>query len=231
MYNFKLYIINNEEQDILLTSFNSSTPELNNGPTFDEHLTEEQNDRYELTFKITAQGLAAPFNPASYLKIGRKLKLVQNNDYDNHILFIITSFTPEGSADNIIYTIGASDYVSYKWTRNNVGLTFNSMEDEEYLNNGLPHNGFQLAQHILKVGGLQGDNMKTLAPEKYMGTIPSFAFLKTNNTQGSVDYNIKPRILINGEIFEGPLGHWWNLDINFGNYTYKAKRENNELIG
>src|SRR5690554_693733 len=161
---FRLYLVDNNDNDILLTYFDAKNKKHNTGLTFDESLLEEENDKYTLNFKILSNmshdSLPPQFNLSKYFKIGRKLKLYIDNR-EKYILLIITSITPEGSAQNTIYNISASDYASYIFARNKVRLNFNSFEDQDFIQEGLETNVFQLANHILRKGDMQRINYPT----------------------------------------------------------------------
>jgi len=132
MKGFKLYLYNNNKA-VLFSSYLRGNN--NNTITFDEVLEEGENDQFTLNFSIMEDiGDNFPSNLKlfDYLKIGRKLKLeYEEREEENYIDLIITSISPEGSSENIKYNIQAIDYARYIFTRNNIGLNFDSMNDFE----------------------------------------------------------------------------------------------------
>lgn len=158
MKGFKLSFYNNSGQLILLSNYDN---ENNNTLTFDENLTEEENNRYNLTFSIVDKISNAnrfPINTRliNSLRIGRKLRLeCENHDGDNYIDFIIISISPEGKPDNIVYKISAVDHFSYNMTRASVGITYDSIEDTTLLERNLDNNIFNIGNYLLERGHLQ----------------------------------------------------------------------------
>lgn len=158
MKKFRLYYEDNSGKDHLLTEYDLINTENNIALTFDEQLTEEENNKYRLEFKTVAQlgrsQFSPQFNPIQKLKIGRKLKLYLG-DSQSPIWLIITSISPENQLHNIVYNISAQDYASYYFSRNGIGLEFSSFEDEDFLEEGISSTITGIGNHILRKSGLQ----------------------------------------------------------------------------
>ena len=98
MREFKIYIIDNSENDILLSDFkDSDSPTL----TFNEQLEENEHDNYTFSFSVVSkisQNLDSSLEPqiylVKYLQMGRNLKL-ELEGKEGYIKFVITSITPE----------------------------------------------------------------------------------------------------------------------------------------
>ena len=118
----------------LLSHYDNLTSITN---TFDETLNEEENSRYTLEFKIAKRtdwigSLPVDFDFSKFIRIGRKLKLELVGP--NRTLFlIVTSISPEGYGENIIFNVTAVDFGSYVFAKNNVELTLNTRTDEDFL--------------------------------------------------------------------------------------------------
>lgn len=124
---------------ILLSEFSNYK---NNTLTTEEELTEEENSKYSLNFKIFEEIGGAKtltpetFNLKDYLKIGRKIKLelLDSEDlvYDT-IYLIISSISPEGHSDNIAWNISATDLFSFIFSKNNTELVLDTIESDSFL--------------------------------------------------------------------------------------------------
>ena len=114
---------------ILLTNFDSSE-NLNGGITFNESLSEEENDNYNLSFSIAEK--VNGISLEKLIAIGRPLWLYTYNP-NKAIRMVISSFRVTIAPENNIYEIEAQDYASYAFSRNNAGLTLNTIEDEDFL--------------------------------------------------------------------------------------------------
>ena len=134
---FKIYF-EYKEQEILLSEYTSLKVSTN---TLDEELNEEENGRYSLSFRVpkkleNTSNLPTDFDLNKYLKIGRKLRLdiFSKGDFaaPETIYFIISSIAPEGSNDNIMWSIEATDYLSFIFSKNNTELTLDTLNDEDY---------------------------------------------------------------------------------------------------
>lgn len=114
---------------ILLTNFDSSE-NLNGGITFNESLSEEENDNYNLSFSIAEK--VNGISLEKLIAIGRPLWLYTYYP-DKAIRMVISSFRVIIAPENNIYEILAQDYASYAFSRNNAGLTLNTIADEDFL--------------------------------------------------------------------------------------------------
>ena len=145
---------------ILLTDFDSSEGK-NQGIAFNESLTEEENSLYRLTFSIAEDfGRTETINIGKLISIGRPIWL--HTTYPNRsIRMVISSFTPVIGPENTIYEIEAQDYASYAFSRNNVGLTLDTMIDEDFIDWAKTNSVTlspkieDIANHILQRGWLQ----------------------------------------------------------------------------
>jgi hypothetical protein len=117
---------------LLLTNFDSSENSIG-GLTFNENLSEEENGLYRLTFSLSEEIREyQDINFAKLIAIGRPLWL-QLYEPRRSIRMVITSYSPVIGSENIIYEIEAQDYASYTFSRNNAGLTLDTIDDEEFL--------------------------------------------------------------------------------------------------
>jgi hypothetical protein len=133
MKGFKLYFYNNEGNAILFSYFIIDGTS-NNTLTFDEQLEELENNQFNLNFSIM-ENINDEINTSFYkhLKVGAKLKLeYENNTGDDYVDFIITSISPEGRKENIKYNISATDYATFIFSRNNIGLNIDTMDSIEW---------------------------------------------------------------------------------------------------
>jgi hypothetical protein len=116
---------------ILLTDFDSTQSKLE-GLTFNETLNQEENDRYTLSFQLVGKsGRAREIPLGKLISIGRPVWLYTTNP-DRAIRMVITSYSPVIGSENLVYNIECQDYASYVFARNNVGLTLDTIEDEDY---------------------------------------------------------------------------------------------------
>lgn len=163
MKGFKLYFYPNDSTIPVL--FSQYTDDETSNITFNESLSENENDQYTLTFSIVDifaknQRFPAVTVLGQYLRIGRKLRLeCENHESTNYIDFIISSISPEGKPSNIIYNITATDYFSYIARRNNIGLNLDSIEDGEWLDLELRNDLASLGNYILTRGAMQSSTM------------------------------------------------------------------------
>lgn len=114
----------------LLTDFDS-TREKQTELTFDENLEEGENDSYTLSFSIPDKINGIPIG--ALIVINRPLWLTFGNP-QREVRMVISSINERRGEGNKIYEIEAQDYASYVYSKNNAGLSFNSFEDEDFLN-------------------------------------------------------------------------------------------------
>lgn len=112
MKKFKLYLIG--RHNLCLSSFDidNTTPQNGYG-TYNESLSQSENDQYQLTFSM-AQYVGFQQNYNYYLDIlpiGAQLRLVR--DDSSWINFIITERSPQFLSGNLIYAFTAQDEVSF----------------------------------------------------------------------------------------------------------------------
>lgn len=179
MKGFKLYFYNNSGDAILFSSF--IIGQNNNTITFNESIEESEHNSFTLSFSFSSE---LDFNSSSLitkLRIGRKLKLEYSNyDGNSYIDFIIISITPESKGDNIIYNISAQDYFNFKISRNNVGLSFDTLDDQEWNDLEVDGNIYYIGNYLLKRGNLQDISSYTLNNISLYTKPTSFVLDKNN---------------------------------------------------
>lgn len=164
MKSFKLYMVDENDTLILLSDFEEGR-EINNMMTMNENITEQEHDRYDFSFNIVDRPsvfLNENFHLSEELRIGRELRLyLDGNDYsesspnDEYISFIIIQVAPQLNKENNLYNITCQDYASYVWSRNNSGLVFDSLIDEEYNDVlSLNSNIFNISNYLLIRGSI-----------------------------------------------------------------------------
>ena len=159
MKGFKMFFYDNSNNPILISQYNINSPSTT--LTFNEQITENENDQFDLTFSfssVLAQNSRFPSQVKliDFLRIGRKLRLEFENHWDtNYVDFIIVSISPEGKESNIVYNVSAKDYFSYTISKTGVGLILNTFEDEDWLAQGLEPNIFTIGNYILRRTYLQ----------------------------------------------------------------------------
>ena len=118
---------------ILLADFDSNNPNNSNSISFNEQLTEEANDNYTLSFSIPER--VNEIDLSKVIQLGRVLFLTFAKP-QREVMMVITTIKPNtgGKGINRILDIEARDYASYAFARNNVGLFFDTFEDEDYNN-------------------------------------------------------------------------------------------------
>jgi hypothetical protein len=154
--------LENQNQRILLMDYDS-TIDKKDGFTFNEELSEQENDLFNLDFSIPEKvGRNKEINLGNLIAIGRPLWLYLYNP-DKAIRMVITSYTPVVGSENSIFRIKAQDYASYNFTRNNAGLNLDTIEDEEFLDwleqnfsiNDRKTNTINIGNYILERGWLR----------------------------------------------------------------------------
>ena len=99
--------------------------------TLDENLNEEENSKYTLTFKmpikIVDNGITKTHPLMPHMYLGTRLKLQWNGTL---IYLIISNMKPSSTTHNIVYEFTAQDEPSYLWSRQHVGYSYRT-EDEE----------------------------------------------------------------------------------------------------
>lgn len=147
MRRFKLFA-HNHRYSRLITFFDNTdtTNHLEPFSTYDENLTEAENDQYNLTFKISGFVTVNGKNHRNYwldiLKIGSGIKLEIDDNIE--IQFIITDVQPTPSINNIIYQFSAQDKISYLWAKHNLGYSYSTTEL------GAVQNIYTIANNVLK---------------------------------------------------------------------------------
>ena len=154
--------LENQNQRILLMDYDSTIDEKD-GFTFNEELSEQENDLFNLDFSIPEKvGRNKEINLGNLIAIGRPLWLYLYNP-NKAIRMVITSYTPVVGSENSIFRIKAQDYASYNFTRNNAGLNLDTIEDDEFLDwleqnfsiNDRKTNTINIGNYILERGWLR----------------------------------------------------------------------------
>jgi len=130
MPKFKIELeLNDINERILLTEFDSSENNIG-GITFNESLTENENDQYTLTFSVAQETSNIPIE--KLISIGRPVWLHTYNP-NKSIRMVISSFRVVVAPEKNILEVTAQDYASYAFSKNNAGLTLNTFQDEDFL--------------------------------------------------------------------------------------------------
>lgn len=163
--NFKIFIRNNLDKKILFSEYNPGKSSI----TIEETFTEEENNRYVLNFKILkkyGEEIQNNFKIEDFIKIGRGIVL-ENEEFPSGLELVISSISPEGSEDNIVWNVTCQDFASYVFSRNNVDFFLDTIQDEEYLiwleSNSLEGNARDIINYILQQGFLQQPDYITLS--------------------------------------------------------------------
>lgn len=151
MKKFKLYLIG--RHNLCLSSFDidNTTPQNGYG-TYNESLSQSENDQYQLTFSM-AQYVGFQQNYNYYLDllpIGAQLRLVR--DDSSWINFIITERSPQFLSGNLIYAFTAQDEVSFLWAKRGIGYSYSSFDED----GGTLHTIDFYGNRILRDNGLSG---------------------------------------------------------------------------
>lgn len=147
MRKFKLYVYN-KRYSRLITSFDNTNPTDHIEPfsTYDEKLTEAENDQFNLDFKMVGWVTINGVNQRNYwldiLKIGSRIRIEIDDNVE--IRLIITNIQPTPSINNIIYQFSAQDEISYLWAKHNLGYSYSTVEL------GSVQNIYTIANNILK---------------------------------------------------------------------------------
>lgn len=133
MPKFKIELeLNNINERILIADYDSST-NSNETLTFNEQFQASENDVFNLTFDIS-DNLGRPnINIGSLINVGRPIWLYTYNP-DRAIRMVVTSVSTVIGSKNVIYQVSSTDYASFVFARNNVGLNLNTITDRNFLN-------------------------------------------------------------------------------------------------
>ncbi len=128
--------------------------------TYNENLQTMSNSQYELTFNFNKFQDMGDFslNLVDEIKLGGRIRLTLDNS--KQIDMVITSVSPSGIGENITYNASAKDVFSFQMSRNNVGLQFDSFEDDLYLSE-IGDTGNSLSKwtnYLLRRGYLQTED-------------------------------------------------------------------------
>lgn len=147
-----------KNERILIADFDSSRTS-NNTITFNETLTEDLNDQFNLSFSIPEKVENVNFN--NLIKVGRPLWLYFSSPVKS-VRMVITSYSHQVTGENKIYNVEAQDYASFVFAKNNAGLTLDTFEDFDFLDWLEYRYGSEarptvkiIADHILERGWLQ----------------------------------------------------------------------------
>ena len=145
MRNFVLYL---DIQNDWVQIANTKSTEIIDFNTYDEKLTEGENDQYTLSFSVAKSRLkegVIDCNPlAQFYYIGARLHLVI--DDDKRIDLIIKSLEPNTQGNLSIYNITAQDEASFLWSRHNVGYNYTTKID----NTKVAKDIFTIAKEVLE---------------------------------------------------------------------------------
>lgn len=108
----------------LLTTFVNG--HSNPGGTYDENFSIKSNSQYSLTFSIS-KIVEGRINPLFHMVVeNRRLRLTT---IDYIIDFIITAITPQVTQNNVVYNVTCQDVFSYDWSKQNIKISYNSLEE------------------------------------------------------------------------------------------------------
>lgn len=108
----------------LLTTFING--HSNPGGTYDENFSIKSNSQYSLTFSIS-KIVEGRINPLFHMIVeNRRLRLTT---IDYIVDFIITAITPQVTQNNVIYNVTCQDVFSYDWSKQNIKISYNSLEE------------------------------------------------------------------------------------------------------
>lgn len=123
-YNETLQKIEWKRAYTLLTTYING--QGNPGGTYDENLSAKNNSQYSLTFSIS-KIVEERINPLFYMIVeNRRLRLTS---IDYTIDFIITAITPQVTKNNVIYNVTCQDVFSYDWSKQNIKISYNSLDE------------------------------------------------------------------------------------------------------
>lgn len=117
MKKFQLYSIHKNHRALITSYEIGYTSNVPSSITYDEQLSQSDNDQYTLTFSMPRYlNFTAAGSQYNYwldiVKLGTKLRLVIDNG--KIIDFIVSAVSPALSRQNIIYNFTAQDEVSYE---------------------------------------------------------------------------------------------------------------------
>lgn len=127
---FNLYTFNKTKSPIYITQFDPQQLHNNLYSTFNEKVNHGDNDQMTLTFSIAGmvpneQGILIPNPYLKYLIFGATVCLETSIGLYE---LIITQIAPQLGKECTIYNFTCQDLVSYKWSRINIGYSYNTME-------------------------------------------------------------------------------------------------------
>ena len=132
---YKIYVYTNNYK-VLINEFDNKKENIDNPASiYDENLSEQENDQYELTFSLAKfiyykndSNIIKKIKNYFFdlLQIGSKISI----EFDDNkiILLTIKSIGPNVYSDNIIYNYTAQDIVSYNWSKYNIGYSYSTSE-------------------------------------------------------------------------------------------------------
>ncbi len=156
MKSFKLYIKKGRSR-ILVTEFDNLKHEsyFNALSTFDENLSCEENDKYQLTFSLSktipqigkSGEMEYALNPYFPL-LSFGAKIILELDELDEIEFVITGISPKTGKNGAILEYTAQDSLSYQWSRRRLGYSYtNSFADDE--NAPGPETIYEIARKVI----------------------------------------------------------------------------------
>lgn len=130
---------------------------------YNENLSEEENNVYNFSFEVSKNDLVIDgVNFFNLIKNGRVLKLVLTKP-NKTIYFVINSISPTSYETNMVLNVSCVEWFSFIMSRNNIGLTLDTMDTSseywEWLEReGLIHNVSSIVKYILFKGYLRDKN-------------------------------------------------------------------------
>jgi len=189
---------------ILIANFDSKNNKTE-AMTFNETLTENENDQFSLTFSIANKFNRNNISIGSYISVNRPLWL-HLDDQNKSIRMAITSFSTVIGPDNIIYQVEAQDYASSMFSKNNAGLTVDTITSLDYMDfknqRSFSDSNEVVANYILERGWLR----KHVSGTTYSGWEAEF-----------VDYDVEDDGFVNISVSDS---NTYNALVTLANLTY-----------
>ena len=163
---FTIYVKNKFNNKVTITRFDPAIEQTNLYSTYNEKITHNDNDQITFTFsinqKITDLDGVLKINPfIKYLIFGNVIYLETET---NLFEFVITQIAPKVSYEGLTYECTCQDVVSYKWSRINLGYSYNTME------RGGIKTIYEIATDILSDCGLHNWQIAKLNSHLYPNT-------------------------------------------------------------
>ena len=187
---FNIHVFNKLGSKFYITQFDPTIEQQNLYSTFDEKISHEDNDQVTLTFSLSGvvpneKGELIQNPYLKYLMLGSQICLETENNYYE---LIIKQIAPQLSRKGTVYNFTCQDEISYKWSRINLGYSYDTME------RGGVKTLFDIAREILLDCGI---SKKWLVKENNNHLYPN-SNLKTEKITLQVENSNPYNVLIEG---------------------------------